>query len=153
MKTELSYYAERLWSRAARRKDVNHYAHRKSTNVYWVVRRDEWIVLRWCTITEYNNGVIRFTKCFTPHPPRQLWPFDSDTRLKEPLEITLAAAELDEEKFRRLADVFTYPQRALDWELLDWANSDWNRWSDKAVAAQKELSALSLQRRVTRRNV
>jgi hypothetical protein len=54
------------------------------------------------------------------------------------LEITLAQEELNEANFRKLAEVFTDPERALDWGLLDWQDSDTNLWSDAARVAEQK---------------
>jgi hypothetical protein len=138
MKSELSYYAERVWSHAACRKEVNHEARKKGASVYWIIRKEEWIALRWCHVTEYARGVIRFTRCFVPHPPTTLWPTSVKPYLRNRLEITLAAAELNERKFGRLAEIFTYPERALDWELLQQMTTETNLWSEAAVIAERQ---------------
>jgi hypothetical protein len=139
MKLPLSYHAERVWSNAARRKDVNHEARQKGTAVYWIVRKAEWIALRWCYIIEYSPGVIRSTNRIEPHPPKSLWPVRTESCLRHRLEITLSVEEMDEKKYARLAEIFTYRERALDWELLDWMDSDTNLWSQAALDAQRRV--------------
>jgi hypothetical protein len=138
MKFSPSYYAERLWSNVARRKDVNHDAHQKANSVHWAIRNQDWIALRWCYVIEYDRGVIRFTRCPRPQPPKALWPLHIDPRLERRLEITLAASELDEEKFKRLAEIFSYPERALDWALLQEMTTETNLWSEAAVVAERQ---------------
>jgi hypothetical protein len=132
-----AYHAERVWSHAARRQEVNHRATKKGASVYWVVREKEWFALRWCHVTEYDDGVIRFTSRLEPAPPRSLWPVRSSTFSERRLEITLASDELNERYYGRLAEIFTHPDRALDWELLQQVTSDTNLWSDRAVTAEK----------------
>lgn len=139
MKMPLLYHAERVWSNAAQRNDVNHEAHQKGTAAYWILRKDEWIALRWCYITEYAPGVIRFTSRIEPRPPKNLWPVRTEPCLRRRLEITLSAEEMDEKKYARLAEIFSYPERALDWELLDWMDSDTNLWSQAALDAQRRV--------------
>lgn len=133
----LSYHAERIWSNAARRDDVNHEASRKGTTALWIIRDRFWISLRWCTVTEYDDGVIRFSNTGDPHPPKTLWPMARGSFLDCRLEITLAAEELSEQKYARIAEVFSYPDRALDWELLQQITTDTNLWSDAAVLAER----------------
>ena len=135
----LSRHADRLWSHAARRKEVNHKASRKRLSVYWTIRKEDWIALRWCHITEYASGVIRFTSRIEPYPPKRLWPVQGMKYYERRLEITLAASELDESKYERLAEIFSYPEKALDWELLQEVASDTNLWSDAAVAAAEQV--------------
>jgi hypothetical protein len=138
MKIPLSHYAERLWSHAARRNDVNHQARQKGNSIHWVIRKDDWTALRWCYVTEYDDGVIRFTKCPRSRPPKTLWPLDIDPCLERDLEITLAASELDEDKFEPLAEVFSYPERARDWALLQQMTTETNLWSEAAVIAERQ---------------
>jgi hypothetical protein len=71
-----------------------------------------------------------------PSPPKSLWPFGVHADIGTPLKISLAQEELNESNFRQLADVFSYPERALDWGLLDWQDSDTNLWSDAAKVAE-----------------
>jgi hypothetical protein len=133
----LSYHAERLWSNAARRDDVDHEAVRKGTTVFWIIQDRIWISLRWCAVTEYETGVIRFTNTEDPSPPKSLWPVAHGSLLTRRLEITLAADELTEDKYARIAEIFSYPDRALDWELLQQVTTDTNLWSDAAVSAER----------------
>jgi len=147
MKFPLSYYAERLWSHAARRKEVNHEARQKGNSVHWVIRNHDWVALRWCYVTEYEEGVIRFTRCPRPQPPKVLWPLRTDPCLKRHLEVTLAAPELDEKKFERLAEIFSYPERALDWELLQEMTTETNLWSEAAIVAERQAREVRRNRK------
>ena len=131
-----AYHAQRVWSHAARRADVDHRASCRGTSVYWVINSQEWFALRWCHVTLYEVGVVRFTSFVEPRPPKTLWPERSATFLDRRLEITLAAAELNERHYARLAEVFSHPDKALDWELLQQITSDTNLWSERAVAAE-----------------
>lgn len=133
----LIYHTERLWSNAARRDDVDHEAEQEGTTAFWIIQDRIWISLRWCTVTEYEDGVIRFSNTENPHPPKSLWPTAHCAFLDRRLEITLAADELTEQKYARLAEIFSYPDRALDWELLQQITTDTNLWSDAAVSAER----------------
>lgn len=132
-----SYHAQRLWSHVARRPEVNHRAARRGCSVYWVISKQEWFALRWCHITLYDTGVVRFTSRVEPQTPKSLWPWSPSRLSDERLEITLAADEPTERDYARLADIFTHPEKALDWELLQQTTSDTNLWSDRAVLAEK----------------
>jgi hypothetical protein len=146
MRSDLSHYAERLWSHVARRKEVNHDARQKGASIHWIIRKEYWIALRWCYVTQYEKGVIRFTRCPRPLPPKALWPLRVDPCLQSRLEVTLAATELDEKKFERLAEIFSYPERALDWELLQEMTTDTNLWSEAAVIAERRARQAAKRR-------
>ncbi len=129
------YHTERIWSNAARRKDVDHYAQQKANVAYWIIRDQDWIALRWCHVLELDTGVVRFTNKPEPSPPRNLWPCTRGTYLDRRVELTLSADELDEPKYARIAKILSYPERALDWELLQEIASDTNLWSTSAIEA------------------
>jgi len=134
-RTSRYYHAEQIWSNAARRKDVDHHAQQKANATYCIVRDRDWIALRWCHVIELDTGVVRFTNKPEPWPPRNLWPHARSTYLDRRVELTLSAAELDESKYARIADILSYPERALDWELLQEMTTDTNLWSTSAIEA------------------
>jgi hypothetical protein len=127
------YHAERIWSSAAGREDVNHRAQQKANVAYWIIRDEDWIALRWCHVVEPDTGIVRFTNKPEPRPPRNLWPHTRGTYLDRRVELTLSADELDEPKYARIAEILSYPERALDWELLQEMASDTNLWSTSAI--------------------
>lgn len=142
-RTSRFYHAERIWSNAARRKEVDHCAQQRGNSAYWVIRDEDWIALRWCHVVELETGVVRFTNIPEPLPPRNLWPHKRGRYLDHRLELTLSARELDERKYSRIAEILSYPERALDWEVLQEMASDTNLWSASAVevaaAARKSV--------------
>ena len=93
--------------------------------------------MRWCFVLEYAAEVVRFSSLIAPEPPKSLWVVDVEPYLRSSLEVTLWSGELDDTKFKRLAEIFTYPDKALDWELLDWMESDTNLWSEAALRAER----------------
>src|SRR6267154_3804270 len=103
------YHAERIWSNAARRKDVDYHAQQKANVAYWIIRNQDWIALRWCHVMDIDTGVVRFTNKPKPWPPRNLWPHARGIYLDRRVELTLSASELDEPKYARIADILSYP--------------------------------------------
>jgi hypothetical protein len=137
-KFTLHEIADRIRSHAGQRNEVDGRAKCKSGTSYWVLRQGEWFALRWCRIYEYD-GTVRFHNPEGVKAPKVLWPIPVVASASKHLEITLAESELDEKKFRRLAEIFTYPERALDWELLQEMTTETNLWSEAAVEAGKRF--------------
>jgi hypothetical protein len=139
--------------RAASNRTVRGEAAYKRNHVAWQIRKDGWVTVRKCSVTQYSPGCIRFRNDLDFDIPKRVWPLrDLPENALGRMEITIHESEISA-LLPLIVEIAEGAGREYQSPLFpDGRISPSYAWSIKANQQHRENEKMSAERRSKRSN-